>query len=160
MSTSEPEIHDSVLGGRVFMLSAKTFNEMISLLGEAMSRPVADVLMWNIGHRYGVALGRKTRMMSKSPNEAIKTLVVSAFKSGWGVPEVADNIATSGSLEVVVTNCVFCDGSVRRDSPNCYFLSGILNGIAESLYDVKFETVEKECRVMGFKACRFNITRI
>lgn len=66
------------------MLSAKTFNEMISLLGEAMSRPVADALMWNIGHRYGLALGRKTRMMPKSPDEAIKTLVASAFKAGWG----------------------------------------------------------------------------
>uniref|UniRef100_A0A7C5Q848 4-vinyl reductase 4VR domain-containing protein n=1 Tax=Caldiarchaeum subterraneum TaxID=311458 RepID=A0A7C5Q848_CALS0 len=160
MTGVEGFVYDDVFGGRVFMLSAKTCREMVRLLAESMSKPAADALMWNIGMRYGMALGRRAAVISRSADEQIRSLALSALKAGWGVPQVTNNLATTGTVEVVMNSCVFCDGLMGEDSPHCFFLSGVLNGIAETIFNTSFRTIETECSAMGAKACKFNITKI
>ncbi|MCS7137518.1 MAG: hypothetical protein NZ941_04015 [Candidatus Caldarchaeum sp.] len=152
-------LQDKILGGRVFVLSAKTFVETINLLSVSMSQQATDALMWNIGHRYGLALGNKVK--SKSPDDGIMLLSSAALNSGWGVPRVINNFWYSGEVEVSFKNCVFCEGLSGESNPRCYLLNGILTGIAEAVYHSSFKTDEKECRaVQNSDVCRFTIKRI
>ncbi|MEM1943546.1 MAG: 4-vinyl reductase [Candidatus Caldarchaeum sp.] len=148
---------DKVLGGRVFVLSAKTFVETVKMLGASISQPAADALFWNMGHRYGLALGNKFK--EKSPDEGIMILSVAAMNSGWGLPQVVNNYYSEGVIEVSFENCVFCDGLSGSDSPRCYFLAGVLTGIAESLYHERFKTLETECIAKNNQVCRFVIRK-
>ncbi|MEM1937734.1 MAG: 4-vinyl reductase [Candidatus Caldarchaeum sp.] len=150
-------LSDKVLGGRVFVLSAKMFVETVKMLGASISQPAADALFWNMGHRYGLALGNKLK--EKSPDEGIMLLSAAAMNSGWGVPNVVNNYYSEGVIEVSFENCVFCDGLAGSDSPRCYFLTGILTGIAESLYHESFKTLETECIAKNNPVCRFVIQR-
>ena len=155
ITVDDGALYDNILGGRVFYLSAKTFGEMISLLGESISPQAAQALLWNLGHRYGVALGKKAFQSTASAGEAIKMLSYAAFRSGWGRNHVANKLEEGNFIEVVVENCVFCHEQENMQGPVCYFLAGILAGIAESVFGKSFESREIECRAVGGPVCRF-----
>jgi predicted hydrocarbon binding protein len=149
------ELYDNILGGRVFYLSAKTFGEMVKLLGDSISPPAAHALLWNLGHRYGVALGKKAVQATANTEEAVKMLSYAAFRSGWGRNNVTNRLQQDNVVEVVVENCVFCHEQANLQSPTCYFLAGVLGGIAEAIYVKRFESWETECRAVRGSVCRF-----
>jgi len=149
------ELYDNILGGRVFYLSAKTFGEMVRLLGDSISPPAAHALLWNLGHRYGVALGKKAVQATANTEEAVKMLSYAAFRSGWGWNNVTNRLQQDNVVEVVFENCVFCHEQANLQSPTCYFLAGVLGGIAEAVYGKRFEARETECRAVRGSVCRF-----
>ena len=153
-------MYDPVLGGRIFYLSARTFAEMSRLLGETISREAAHALLWNIGQRYGLSLGGKVKRMTSNNDEAIKLLTATGLKSGWGKPRISDKLDTDNMIELIMENCVFCEGLASMGGSQCYFLAGILNGIAESLLGKRFQTRETECRASGGTGCRFIIESV
>ncbi|MEM2231212.1 MAG: 4-vinyl reductase [Candidatus Caldarchaeum sp.] len=142
------------------MLSERLFAEMRVLLSESMSRPAVDTLLWHMGNKYGFALGRRTKKMAKTSGEAVELLAKAAQRSGWGKITVSDNFETTGKMVVVFENCVFCEGLENEKTPACSFLSGILAGIAESLYDRDVSIQEELCRAAGGGVCRFSINRV
>jgi predicted hydrocarbon binding protein len=149
------ELYDNILGGRVFYLSAKTFGEMVGLLGDSISPPAAHALLWNLGHRYGVALGKKAVQATANTEEAVKMLSYAAFRSGWGRNKVTNRLQQDNVVEVVFENCVFCHEQANLQSPTCYFLAGVLGGIAEAVYGKRFESRETKCRAVRGSVCRF-----
>jgi len=117
------ELYDNILGGRVFYLSAKTFGEMVKLLGDSISPPAAHALLWNLGHRYGVALGKKAVQATANTEEAVKMLSYAAFRSGWGRNNVTNRLQQDNVVEVVFENCVFCHAG-KPSKPHMLLLSG------------------------------------
>jgi predicted hydrocarbon binding protein len=151
----EGVLYDNILGGRVFYLSAKTFGEMVRLLGESISPQAAQALLWNLGYRYGVALGKKAVQATANTEEAVKMLSYAAFRSGWGRNNVTNRLQQDNVVEVVFENCVFCHEQANLQSPTCYHLAGVLGGIAEAVYGKRFEARETECRAVRDSVCRF-----
>jgi|UniRef100_A0A7J3WAZ8 predicted hydrocarbon binding protein len=142
------------------MLSGRLFTEMRTLLSESMSRPAVDTLLWHMGNKYGLALGRRTKKMAKTRGEAVELLANAAQRSGWGKITISDGFETTGKMVVVFENCVFCEGLISEKTSACSFLSGILAGIAESLYDKGVSIQEELCRAAGGGVCRFNIQTV
>ncbi len=150
-------LYDPILGGRIFCLSARTFIEMYSFLANSCSKDAANALLYNLGLRYGLSLGKKVMLITgDNPDEGMKTLSDAALKSGWGRSEISNKLGQDNMIEVSMVNCVFCEEADDGRS-GCYFLAGILNGIAESLFSQTFKTVETECKASGGPVCRFII---
>ncbi len=116
--------------------------------------------MWHIGNKYGVALGRRTKKMSKTPGEAVELLAKAAQRSGWGKITVDNKFETAGEMVVFFEDCVFCEGVVGEKTPACSFLSGILAGIGEEIYGGSVVAREELCRGVGDSLCRFRITKV
>ncbi|MEM3096937.1 MAG: V4R domain-containing protein [Nitrososphaerota archaeon] len=149
-------IEDPILGGRVFMLSSKTFRIMGRLLSESIGRNGVDALLWNLGYRYGAALGNRVRRATQSINESVIVLTNSARRSGWGVPAV-DVSSAPEKIVVTFNSCVFCEDEAGEKGSKCFFLAGILAGVAESIYGRSFKVSEIECRAAGAEVCKFVI---
>ncbi|MDW8083823.1 MAG: V4R domain-containing protein [Candidatus Caldarchaeum sp.] len=150
---------DTYFGGRVLVLSAKLIGEMRKLLAGSTSAAAADALLWHIGKRYGLALLQRTVEMKKKPLDSIALLAASAQKSGWGKISVGNKVDVDQTFEIVFENCAFCEGITGEKSPSCYFLAGILTGIAEGLFGEGYSARETECRSVQGNVCRFSVAK-
>ncbi|MCS6783875.1 MAG: hypothetical protein NZ581_01575 [Candidatus Caldarchaeum sp.] len=132
---------------------------MRRLLAGSTSTSAADALLWHFGKRYGIALSRKASEMTKTAVEGMNLLVTGAQKSGWGMISVQNRLDSDGTVEVVFENCAFCEGIHDEKGPSCYFLAGILSGIAEVLFGDGYSARETKCKAVRGDLCSFLVAR-
>lgn len=132
---------------------------MRHLLAGSTSKAAADALLWHIGNRYGLALSRRTKEMGKTADEGMAILVLAAQKSGWGKISLENRIKKDATIKVSFENCAFCEGMHGESSVSCYFLAGILSGIAQGMFGEEFSARETECRAVGGNHCNFLVAK-
>jgi predicted hydrocarbon binding protein len=128
---------------------------MVKLFGDSISPQAAHALLWNLGHRYGVALGKKAVQATANTEEAVKMLSYAAFRSGWGLNNVINRLQQDNVVEVILKTVFSATSRQTFKAPTCYFLAGVLGGIAEAVYGKRFESRETECRAVRGSVCRF-----
>ncbi|MEM4573349.1 MAG: V4R domain-containing protein [Candidatus Caldarchaeum sp.] len=129
------------------------------LLAGSTSTAAADALLWHIGKKYGRALAGRTKELGKTADESMAILALAAQKSGWGRIILENRLQLDETIKVFFENCAFCEGLHGENSPSCYFLAGILSGIAQRLFGEEFSARETECRAVGGNSCVFSVAK-
>jgi len=151
---NDGEIKDPRLGGRVFVLAAKAWVDMRQALYQSISREASKALLWNIGHRYGVSLTKKTLKAVTYEEEVARALAEIATYSGWGYVKLIGEVGKP-EFAIEFRNCVFCVGVKDQKEPECSFLEGVISGILNTLYGNRFQTREVECIAKNDTRCLF-----
>ena len=149
------KMQDPILGGRVFVLSARSWIEMQRTLYDILNPPTTRALLWHIGKRYGIALARRAKEYSSDVEKAAEILADMATQSGWGYVELVGNLAKAGELVIEVEDCVFCIGFRDSQETECKFLEGVLTGIIEDLYGGGYTVGEVKCMARNNEKCIF-----
>jgi len=129
-------------------------NEIMKNLKEALeevtgSKGAAKAIANKIGKNLGVMLAEKNKF--RTMKEAISFLEKNGLMT-------VNNLKTGEEIEVVAKNTV--ESVPGSDLPLCWFIGGILSGIAEKLESETYLARELKCPEVGESACRFIIERI
>lgn len=119
----------------------------------------ASVILFDMGLAYGISLvdglmKAKCDETARQQN-AIDILSGYATVAGWG-KVIAPRIE-GPDIRVKVISCVFCSNIDQESSEGrCYFLKGVLSGVAGTIFSVPFTVTESHC---SKEYCEFTLQR-
>lgn len=155
-------IKDLVFGCRAILIDEIFWNiirqELINLMKEA-----GPLMLYQLGLSYGFRVGAQGRGKTRSVRDAIAFLEYYGLAAGWGKFKTVRLEMTNGRIDdaqVQIHDNFFAQGRNKTGNPQCFFLSGMLAGIAEGLIGEGHNCVETSCISCGATCCEFNITRI
>lgn len=147
---------------RALIINKEFWNSIRSDILEMMkdSGPVA---LYQIGLNAGSRIGAKACGFSDDWLAAFHSLADYCFDAGWGRIEISDKNFSQETLDravLVVRDNFFVQGrSSLPSGPSCYFLSGMIAGIAKGLLHEAYRCVELSCMAAGSPDCRFRLLR-
>lgn len=144
---------------RALLLAAPAFAIMQEELYRVFSTGASIILM-NFGRPYGKNLAISEKRYTDNPVNILNSLTRLAATAGWGRVTLAGDKVYEDHLRVVVRNCVFCEYVEKRGTPSCYFLAGVIAGIAEELYGDQTRVSEEKCISKGDDHCEFLVQRV
>jgi predicted hydrocarbon binding protein len=147
----------SPTNARVFMLGCSGYRAMCDLLYEQFQSG-AGAILYRMGEGYARKLVAAMPLDIMSREEAVKIFQRLAMLSGWG--NIKLKVVDEKTAECTVTDSPFVLYREDVGSTSCYFLSGILSGVASALMGTKFTAVETLCKARGSTCCKFNITQL
>lgn len=110
-------------------------------------------------------MGEKARESVPDVQQAVKFLESYGLMAGWGRFKTAPFTLSEGKLAsdirvAVEDNFFAMTGKKKKwETPRCFFVSGLLAGIAEGLLGEGHNCIETRCMANGAHACEFLITR-
>jgi predicted hydrocarbon binding protein len=130
---------------RVFFLGADNWADIESCVDQFSSEPY--LTLQNMGYKYGDLAAKKL----KPPYRTVSTLRKIASGAGFGTLNIRSE-ENGGWIRVDIENCVFCYGTGKDH--NCNFLSGIIRGMSEEIYDRSYKIIRNKCYLTnGVHAC-------
>ena len=126
-------------------------------------KEAGPLMLYQLGLSYGFRVGAQGRAKTKNVKDAIAFLEYYGLAAGWGQFKTIKLEMTSGRIDeaqVQIHDNFFAQGRNKTGNPQCFFLSGMLGGIAEGLIGEGHNCVETSCISCGAACCEFNITRI
>jgi predicted hydrocarbon binding protein len=124
-----------------------------------------SVILFEMGSRYGKKLGENARRKALDTDQAVKFLEFYGLMAGWGKFHTSPITLSMGKLakdiNVTVEDNFFARSSRKKkaDSPRCFFVAGLLAGIAEGLFGERHECFERKCIACGADKCEFLLSR-
>lgn len=96
----------------------------------------------------------------KNVTSATRFLQYYLLMAGWGRADVSED-SGGRTLRVRVEDNFFAQASENdTGNPSCFFLSGFMAGMTESLFDEDCSCMENKCMSSGAKACEFIVKRM
>ena len=123
------------------------------------------IILFEMGSRYGSKVGAQAAKKALSTEQAIKFLEMYGLMAGWGkfhtLPIQISAEKTIDEITVQVEDNFFAKAGNRSkaDSPRCFFVSGLLAGIAEGLFKDHYTCLERKCIALGADSCEFLVTK-
>lgn len=124
-----------------------------------------SVILFQMGLKYGTRVGENAREKVPDAQQAVKFLESYGLMAGWGKFKTSPITLSMGKLaddlKVTVEDNFFAKTGKKKksDSPRCFFISGLLAGIAEGLLGEGHNCIERKCIANGADRCEFLITR-
>jgi predicted hydrocarbon binding protein len=156
-------IKDSVFKCRGIIINEKFWNrirnELTSLTSEASSST-----LYQLGRSYGWEVGAQGKDAISDSTAVISFLQYYGLSAGWGRFETSElQLSQSGMMESAVVKVfdnffAFSNGNSKVSS--CLFVSGLLAGIADGLFNGHYNCHERECLSMGAQCCEFVIRKV
>ena len=161
-SPTQNRIEDKVFRCKAIFLNEVLWDAIQNGLYDSLNEGLS-VLLFQIGLKYGTAVGKKTKEAIPDIDTAVKFLETYGLMAGWAKFETSPIKLEAGKLAenvtVVLKDSFFAiarDGK-KADSPRCFFVSGLLTGIADGLLGEGHRCIETKCAVADHDHCEFLI---
>lgn len=152
------KMRDNAFDARAIIVNEKFWNRLRGELLDLL-KDQGPLILYHIGASYGFEIGAKAREAEKDVASATKFLQYYFLLAGWGRMEIS-GAPDVGTMEVRVRDNFFAKAAESNTgNPSCFFLSGMLAGIAESLFEESYNCIEDRCMSSGSEACEFIIKR-
>ena len=160
IDSEEGKIVNKRQGVRALILSSSVWRQIEDRLYTDFGSG-ASVILFDMGRSSGAAIANETvwsdlkRSSGRPDPFRIQHLIRNAATSGWGKMTVSG--LEGDRFKVNVLKCVFCSGrSEGKDEVSqCYFLKGVITGVAETVYGVPTKVTETHC---SKEYCEFDIS--
>jgi predicted hydrocarbon binding protein len=157
-------IEDAVFGCRGIIINERFWNRIRGELLDLMKES-GPILLYQLGLSYGFEVGARGKDIVNDPQAAIKFLEYYGLLAGWGRFETGELRMSRGDIEggmtVRVWDSFFASATKSETgNPGCFFVSGLLAGIADGLFGQSHNCMEKECRSAGSECCEFVVTAV
>ncbi|MEO9294957.1 MAG: V4R domain-containing protein [Nitrososphaera sp.] len=114
-----------------------------------------------MGASYGFEIGTRAYKAKKEAMSAIQFLQYYFLMAGWGKVEIAEHKAGRKIMTIRVKDNFFAEAAKSdTGNPSCFFLSGFMAGMAESLFEQDCSCIEDRCISSGSEACEFVIKQM
>jgi predicted hydrocarbon binding protein len=145
---------------RVLIMDAEGLLSMTSELVKLFSSGTYMIL-FNAGKIYGKSMLQAHGFKNADVGDVMKYFADLARVSGWGwVRFHFENNPSNSARKLIIesSNLLVAEGSTETN-PSCYFVKGLLQGIAEDVLGKQSEIEETSCRSTGKSdVCRFEIS--
>lgn len=116
--------------------------------------------MYQRGLSYGIEVGFQTRKTTKDSISAVDFFQYYKLLAGWGRFEISKLESEDGAAVVKIYDNFFAQSAKSgAGNPSCYFLSGLMAGIAEGLFEEGYHCLERQCLASGAEFCEFVVRR-
>jgi predicted hydrocarbon binding protein len=143
--------------GRVILFSTSGYRAMCDLLYEQFHSG-ASIILYRMGEGYARKLVESMPLDNVSREEALDIFQKLAMMAGWGTMNL--RILDERTAECLATDSPFVLHRNDVGHVSCFYLSGVLSGIASALFKSKFAALEVSCRTSGSPMCRFTISQL
>ncbi|HVX01604.1 MAG TPA: V4R domain-containing protein [Nitrososphaera sp.] len=156
-------IEDSAFNCRAILVNERFWNKIRSSLLDLL-KDAGPLIMYEIGLEYGFDIGFQGRTKAKSRADIVDLFTYYALISGWGRFEVSalksKEMAPPRKATVKVYDSFFAKAAKSETgNPSCFFLSGLLAGLAEGTFSTGYNCLETKCAAAGDECCEFALTR-
>lgn len=123
-----------------------------------------SVILFEMGSRYGKKVEENAKKKGLDTEQAIKFLESYGLLAGWGrfhtSPIALSTRKLAKDINVTVEDNFFAKSARKKkaDSLRCFFVAGLLAGIAEGLFGERHECLERKCIACGAEKCEFLIS--
>ena len=157
-------IEDMVFGCRGIIINERFWGRIRGELLDLM-KEFGPILLYQLGLIYGYEVGAKGKGIVSDPQAAIKFLEYYGLMAGWGRFETSELQVSKGDIDGGMTVRVrdsFFAGAAKSatGNPSCFFVSGLLAGIADGLFGQSHNCMEKYCTSAGSECCEFVVTAV
>lgn len=158
------KMEDKVFACRAIITNEEFWDAMQDGLYDTLNE-AWSVILFQMGLRYGSSVGEKARESVPEVQQAIKFLESYGLMAGWGRFKTAQFNLSEGKLpndvKVAVEDNFFAKTGKKKkwETPRCFFVAGLLAGIAEGLLGEGHNCIETKCIANGAQACEFLISR-
>jgi predicted hydrocarbon binding protein len=157
------QIKDSVFNCRGIIINEKFWNRIRDELMD-LTKEAGPVIMYQLGLSYGLEVGTQGKEALKDAAAAISFLEYYGLLAGWGRFETSKLRTTGGQISEPINVKVFDNFFAHTfqnnsGNPSCFFVSGLLAGIADGLFGGHHNCLEAQCISAGSKFCQFVIAR-
>jgi len=155
---------DKVFGCKAILTNEEFWDAMQDGLYDTLNEGWS-VILFQMGLRYGTSVGEKAQQTIPDAEQAVRFLESYGLMAGWGkfktAPFTLAGGKLAGDLKVIVEDNFFAKTGKKKqwETPRCFFIAGLLAGIAEGLLGEGHACIETKCMASGAKACEFLITR-
>lgn len=146
---------------RALIINKEFWNSIRSDILEIMKDSGPGVL-YQLGLNVGSRMGTKACGFSDNWLAAFTSLADYCFDAGWGRIEINGRDFSQDRLNravVIVRDNFFVQGRPSSSGPTCYFLGGMIAGIAKGLLHEAFRCIELSCIADDSPDCRFRLLR-
>lgn len=154
-------IEDSAFNCRAILVNERFWNKIRSSILDLL-KDAGPLIMYELGLEYGFDMGFQGK--AKSRGNAIDLFTYYVLVSGWGRFEASDlktkDMAPPRKATVKVYDSFFAKAAKSETgNPSCFFLSGLLAGLAEGAFSTGYNCMETKCAAAGDEYCEFTLTR-
>ena len=132
-------------------------DELLDLMKES-----GPLILYQLGLSYGLDVGARGKDIVDDPQIAVKFLEFYGLMAGLGRFETSGFEFQSDKVEgmtVKVYDSFFANSAKSMTgNPSCFFVSGLLAGIADGLFGPCHNCIEKNCTSAGSECCVFFVT--
>jgi len=113
-----------------------------------------SAFLFETGLVIGSTFGEEFTAYAAEPELLVRRLCDLTSAAGWGTFAMVGDTKYGSQLNVVVANCIFCEGAGASDEPVCDFLTGAIKGITDKVYGVPHRVYENRCIAMKDNICQ------
>ena len=158
-------IRDSVFNCRGIIINERFWNRICNELLD-LTREEGPLILYQLGSGYGIEVGMQGKEMVRNTADAVEFLEYYGLLAGWGRFETCGLKPDSkqdrlmGPITVKIFDSFFAHAlPTNSGNPGCFFISGMLAGIANGLLDDYHNCLEEKCVSAGADCCQFVITK-
>ncbi|MDA4118833.1 MAG: 4-vinyl reductase [Thaumarchaeota archaeon] len=112
-----------------------------------------SAFLFETGFVIGATFGEEFMAYAAEPTQLVRRLCDLTSAAGWGTFAMIGDTRHGSQLNVVVANCIFCEGAGASETPVCDFLMGAIKGITDKVYGVPHKVYENRCIAMKDNIC-------
>jgi predicted hydrocarbon binding protein len=147
-------LRTSPTNARVILLSCSGYRAMCDLLYEQFQSG-AGTILYRMGEGYARKLVSSMPMDEITHEDAFKAFQNLALLAGWGRMNL--KILDEKTAECLADDSPFVLYRSDGGHTSCFFLSGVLSGIASAMFKCNFKAVELACKTSRAPLCKFMI---
>jgi predicted hydrocarbon binding protein len=110
--------------------------------------------LFETGLVIGSTFGEEFMAHPAEPDALVRRLCELTTAAGWGTFAMIGDTKYGTQLNVVVANCIFCEGTNALEEPACEILAGAIKGITDKVYGVPHRVFENRCIAMKDNICQ------
>ncbi len=157
------QIKDSVFNCRGIIINERFWNRIRDELMD-LTKEAGPVIMYQLGLSFGLEVGTQGKEAVTDSAAAVNFLEYYGMLAGWGRFETSKLRLIGGRLSEPINVKVFDNFFAHTfqstsGNPTCFFVSGLLAGIADGLFGGHHNCLEAQCISAGAKCCQFVIAR-
>jgi predicted hydrocarbon binding protein len=161
LSCDEGQGRIDLSGVRYMIVRPETFVELQRAMEEEVGHDRAGELVAAGGRAGGRASTRRFIVAAGlAGRAAAEAMAAMGPQIGWGHFLLESYQAEPGRLAVVVRGSPFAEAYGPSPRPVCHAIRGIVQGIAEAVFDGEARAREERCSACGAGDCRFVAERI
>jgi predicted hydrocarbon binding protein len=153
-------IQDQAFGARAIIINERFWNRLRGELLDLL-KDQGPLVLYHMGASYGFEIGSHAYEAEKDAMSATQFLQYYLLMAGRGKVEMAEQKAGRKTMTIRVKDNFFAEAAKSdTGNPSCFFLSGFLAGMAESLFEQDCSCIEDRCMSSGSEACEFVIKQM
>jgi predicted hydrocarbon binding protein len=156
-------LEDSAFNCRAILVNERFWNKIRSSILDLL-KDAGPLVMYELGLEYGFDMGYQGKSRARPKGNVLDLFTYYVMVSGWGRFEVSELKLKDGAparkATVRVYNSFFANAAKSETgNPSCFFLSGLLAGLAEGAFSTGYNCLETKCVTAGDDYCEFVLTR-